>query len=200
MVRLSHCTFNRPRRGIHAFRETNTTARRTFVRLPPVKATPGAKARSSPLVSTTEDADFAFILLLESAFFEPIDGLPGHHRDSRSETIDLRISAPSHFVRPHAQHGILVRGLSQRGLPATDLLPLLVGIIRVDLTAALDWLGTATTLTVHSLFPPAFYDYGYRELLSDMQVTPERFLGSNSSNPGVNGRKGLVRKMNIRLV
>lgn len=121
--------------------------------------------------------EFAYILLLSSAYFNPIEGIPGYYRDKRSETIDLRVAVPSQFVRPHAQHGILVRRLSQTGQPVSDNLPLLVGIIRVHLSAALDWLGTATTLTSHSLFPPAFYDYGYRELLSNIKPTV-RELGS----------------------
>ncbi|MDP9123357.1 MAG: FRG domain-containing protein, partial [Pseudomonadota bacterium] len=107
----------------------------------------------------------------------PLPGLPGRFRDARSETIDLRVAAPSHFVRPHAQHGLLVRKLSKAGNPVGDNWPLHVGTIRVRLEAALDWLGDATTLTAHSLFPPAYYDYGYRELLLGVRPT-SKLLGS----------------------
>jgi hypothetical protein len=121
--------------------------------------------------------EFAYVLLLSSAYFSPIQGVAGYYRDERSETIDLRVAVPSHFVRPHAQHGILVRRLSKTGQPVSSSLPLLVGIIRVRLATALDWLGIAVTLTSHSLFPPAYYDYGYRELLSKIKPT-KRELGS----------------------
>lgn len=128
-----------------------------------------------PGLLTTTEPEYAYVLLLESAFFKPID-FPGHYRDDRSETIDLRVAAPSHFVRPHAQHGLLVRKLSNTGLPVSDCRNLHVGTIRVDLAAAIDWLGSASTLTSHSLFPPAYYDYGYRELLE--HVNPQsRVLG-----------------------
>lgn len=125
------------------------------------------------------DEEYAYVLLLASAYFDPIPGEPGHYKNKnhRSETIDLRVAAPSHFVRPHAQHGILVRRLSKTGRPVCDYRPLHVGTIRVRLSAALDWLGTAATLTSHSLFPPAFYDYGYRELLEGIQ-TGHKNLGS----------------------
>jgi len=123
------------------------------------------------------EEEFAYILLLSSGVSVPVTGQPGHFRDERSETIDLRIAVPSHFVRPHAQHGILVRRLSNRGLPVSDNLPLHVGTIRVRLSLALDWLGNATTLTCHSLFPPAYYDYGYRKLLADIEPS-SKFLGS----------------------
>ncbi len=120
---------------------------------------------------------YAYILLLESAYFDPVSGRPGHYRDEKTETIDLRISAPSHFVRPHAQHGILVRKLSKTGLPVSDCSTMHVGTIRVNLLAAMDWLGTASTLTTHSLFPPAFYDYGYRELVDHIHPR-DRLLGA----------------------
>lgn len=123
------------------------------------------------------DEEYVYVLLLASAYFNPIPGEPGHYKNDRTETIDLRVAAPSHFVRPHAQHGILVRRLSKAGLPVSDNRPLHVGTIRVRLSAALDWLGTAATLTSHSLFPPAFYDYGYRELLEGIQ-TGHKNLGS----------------------
>ena len=123
------------------------------------------------------DQEYAYVLLLASAYSTPVPGMPGRFRDERSETIDLRTAVPSHFVRPHAQHGLLVRRLSSAGLPVSDQLPLHVGTIRVRLEAALDWLGDATTLTTHSLFPPAFYDYGYRELLSGVKPAGKE-LGS----------------------
>lgn len=108
---------------------------------------------------------YAYILLIESAQFGQQLDSPGHYKDDRSETIDLRVAVPSHFVRPHAQHGILIRRLSKTGRPVCDFGEMHVGTVRVDLAAALEWLGNAATLTCHSLFPPAYYDYGYRELL-----------------------------------
>ncbi|MBN2678525.1 MAG: FRG domain-containing protein [Anaerolineaceae bacterium] len=121
--------------------------------------------------------EFAYVLLLASAYIKSNNGQLGYYKDKRSETIDLRVAVPSHFVRPHAQHAILVRRLSKTGLPVGDNLPLHVGTIRVRLSAALDWLGTGTSLTSHSLFPPAYYDYGYRELLEGIKP-PDRVLGS----------------------
>jgi hypothetical protein len=129
------------------------------------KRTPGTRSQ------------YAYLLLLESAFFEPVDGQPGLYRDERSETIDLRVAVPSHFLRPHAQHGLLVRRLSKAGLPVSDYSPLIAGTIRVDLANAIDWMGNGSTLVVHSIFPPAYYDSGYLELLKG--VVPEhRDLGS----------------------
>lgn len=123
------------------------------------------------------DQEYAYVLLLASAYSIPVPDMPGRFKDDQSETIDLRTAVPSHFVRPHAQHGLLVRRLSNAGHPVSDQRPLHVGTIRVRLEAALDWLGDATTLTTHSLFPPAFYDYGYRELLRGVKPAKKE-LGS----------------------
>jgi hypothetical protein len=129
------------------------------------------------IINPRVDREYAYILLLASAYSTPVPDKPGRFRDEESETIDLRTAVPSYFVRPHAQHGLLVRKLSKKGLPVSDQLPLHVGTIRVRLEAALDWLGDATTLTTHSLFPPAFYDSGYRELLRGVKPA-RRELGS----------------------
>lgn len=130
--------------------------------------------RRAPDPSAGEE--FAYVVLLQSSIV-PKEDAPGHYHGDRSETIDLRVAVPSHFVRPHAQHGLLVRRLSGSGRPVADNSPLHVGTIRVRLAAALDWLGTAATLTSHALFPPAYYDYGYRELLADV-TSPRKELGA----------------------
>lgn len=130
--------------------------------------------RRTPDVRRGEE--FAYVLLLQSSI-TPHPVRPGYYQDNRSETIDLRIAVPSHFVRPHAQHGLLIRRLSNRGNPVSDNRPLHVGTIRVRLASALDWLGTGATLTSHSLFPPAYYDYGYRELLANV-ATGRKELGA----------------------
>lgn len=123
------------------------------------------------------EPEYAYVLLVESAYFGSDKSNPGYYRDDRSETIDLRVAVPSQFVRPHAQHGILIRRLSKKGHPVCDFSPMHIGTIRVELASALDWLGTAATLTSHSLFPPAYYDYGYRELLEHVRPT-KKLLGS----------------------
>ena len=123
--------------------------------------------RREPDYYRSERPEYAYILLMASAN-QPSNNFPGHYKDDDTETIDLRVAAPSNFVRPHAQHGVLVRKLSINGLPVGDCSDMHVGTIRIDLPTALTWIGSAKTLDSHSLFPPAFYDYGYRELLEDI--------------------------------
>lgn len=70
---------------------------------------------------------FAYILLLEAAAAPDSKLGPGCFKDGDSATIDLRIAAPSHFVRPHAQHGLVVKVLDKEGRAPIDFSPLLAG-------------------------------------------------------------------------
>lgn len=92
---------------------------------------------------------------------------PGLYYGKQTELIDLRIATPSVFLRPHAQHGLLFRRRgSQNTQRPTDYFSQIRGIVRIDLADALSWLGDGKTLSVHSLFPPMYYDHGYRILMS----------------------------------
>lgn len=91
--------------------------------------------------------------------------LPGFYKGPTTETVDLRVCAPSIFLRPHAQHGILFRMRGQGELRPVDYSPCIRGVISIKLRDALNWLGDAPTLSTHTLFPPPFYDQGYKILL-----------------------------------
>jgi hypothetical protein len=108
---------------------------------------------------------YAYILLIE-VDWNQVDGSPGLYSGPRTETVDLRTAAPSTYVRPHAQHAILSRLKTTRTHQPLDYGKLVSGVIRVALNDALEWLGDGVLLTPHVLFPPPFYDYGYRDLLN----------------------------------
>ena len=84
--------------------------------------------------------------------------------------VDLRQALPSTFLRPHAQHGLVIRrkiheSNQTTGTDAYDLAPAIVGIIKIRIDRVKNWIGTGELLTQNSLFPPAAYDYGYDLLL-----------------------------------
>lgn len=126
---------------------------------------------------TNPDSCYAYILLLEAANTPDNEVGTGCFKDIDSAAIDLRIAVPSHFVRPHAQHGLVIKALDQAGRAPIDFSSLLVGIIRVDLADALEWLGSGDLLSIHSLFPPPPYDFGYQEILNNITV-PDEILGA----------------------
>lgn len=136
--------------------------------------------RRNPANETAPWNAYAYVLLLESGLTQS-SSEPGLFRDKYTEAIDLRIAVPSTFVRPHAQHGILVRRLTGHGRPASDYSDSVVGVIRVSLHDALDWLGDGYLATSHVLFPPPSYDGGYRNLLEYAPTPTVAPLGSISS-------------------
>lgn len=89
----------------------------------------------------------------------------------RTETVDLRVAAPSIFIRPHAQHGLLFRPIaaspqSDGAVRPLDYSSFIRGIVRFSVEDGIRWLGTGEAHSVRGLFPPPFYDSGYKILLN----------------------------------
>ena len=124
---------------------------------------------------TSSDGEFAYILLIKTEDSRKEKVRKGITKGPNTEVIDLRIAAPSVFLRPHAQHGLLFRARGTGGGRLTDYAHTLAGIIRFSLEAGKTWLGFGAMHDVRSLFPPPFYDFGYGILL-DTELT-ERSLG-----------------------
>lgn len=80
------------------------------------------------------------------------------------DCLDLRISTPSNYVRPHAQHGLMLRVNGDDGV-SDDFDSLVQAIVRIDLRNALDWLGKGDAVSVKGLFPSPIYDTGFQTLL-----------------------------------
>lgn len=114
----------------------------------------------------TDPTGKAYVLLVAADAVAPDKKHPGLYVGSSTELIDLRIAAPSVFVRPHAQHGLLMRRKGNTVQRPTDYSDQIRGILEIDLADALEWLGNSTALSTHSLFPPPSYDNGYGNLLT----------------------------------
>lgn len=84
----------------------------------------------------------------------------------RGRVTDLRESVPSYYLRPHAQHGLLIRPHED------DYLNLELAALRIPLAKALDWLGSSVLLSPFAMFPPPSIDVGYRRLLEAAHVVP----------------------------
>lgn len=107
----------------------------------------------------------AYILLVAADVAAPDLTRPGLYLGPNTELIDLRIAAPSVFVRPHAQHGLLMRMKGNHAQRPLEYSSQVRGVLEIDLSDALEWLGNSTALSTHSLFPPPAYDNGYSALL-----------------------------------
>ena len=79
------------------------------------------------------------------------------NKGQMTEILDLRVSLPSFFIRPHIQHGLLIRCRAKSGEIAPNMFQLIRGIVRMDLCNALEWLGEGRILTQEYMMPPPNY-------------------------------------------
>lgn len=80
-------------------------------------------------------------------------------------TINLRSALPSTFLRPHAQHGLVVRRNIHESTASFDISSNVVGIVRLRIDNVISWIGSGNLLESANLFPSPAYDYGYEILL-----------------------------------
>ena len=84
--------------------------------------------------------------------------------------VDLRQALPSTFLRPHAQHGIVLKRkvhteTTENSPDLYDIAPTVIGILKIRIDKVQEWMGSGELLTQNNLFPPPAYDYGYDLLL-----------------------------------
>lgn len=96
--------------------------------------------------------------------------------------IDLRIAAPSMYLRPHSQHGVLARRgkITDDNMDYSDCVVLL---LRFETDKALQWLGVSPLVQTNFMFPPPTVDQGYKVFLEKNIVPPEvlgciQFIGA----------------------
>lgn len=127
--------------------------------------------RSETKSSDNTDNDYAYVYMFSTGRVSSTS-VPGYEISDEHRLVDLRYASPSIYLRPHAQHGLLIANRAMPGnrdehSPETlSLNSALSGVIRIRLGDALDWLGEGVLTDVFNLFPPAYSDLGYRKLLT----------------------------------
>lgn len=84
--------------------------------------------------------------------------------------LDLRQALPSIFLRPHAQHGLVIRKRQYSTADETDMANHVIGLIKIRIDRVQEWLGEGKLLTQENLFPAPSYDFGYDMLLSRTDI------------------------------
>ena len=121
---------------------------------------------------------YGYILLINSDATEEDKTKPGIYCGSETILCDLRKSIPSYFLRPHAQHALMLKKNSTNPNDFADYSDRIVAIAKISVANALRWIGQTGLLSVQSLFPSPYYDTGYEQLLNEYKV-PEEFRDSN---------------------
>lgn len=104
---------------------------------------------------------YCYIILVRTPL--QIETTPSDYKDET--LLDLRSKYPSLFLRPHAQHGLLLRKNKHIFNDDWDYSDWIEGIIRMDLTSAVEWLGASDTLSSSMLMPSPVKDLGMQKLL-----------------------------------
>ena len=88
--------------------------------------------------------------------------------------VDLRKSLPSFYLRPHAQHALVIRRREKQNINQTasyyDMASQVIAILRVRIDYAARWLGEGALLSQANLFPSPSVDQGYNNLLMHDEV------------------------------
>lgn len=113
-----------------------------------------------------EDELYQYIILIAVPFPETSNNNGVGISDSIIE-VDLRKAISSVFLRPHAQHGLVVKKVNHLGtIEGFDLATEAIGILRIRIDKVATWLGNGELLSQKNLFPAPAFDTGYGILLS----------------------------------
>lgn len=112
-------------------------------------------------------SDYGYIVLIGSDAKIEDSHLSGVYRGETTVMVDLRKAVPSYFLRPHAQHALMIRKQSTKCEDYADYTDKIIGIAKISVADGLKWIGQTGLMSVQSLFPPPYYDTGYASLLNE---------------------------------
>ena len=117
------------------------------------------------LVVTPSSQKYGYIYLIASdAIYTTEKEGRGTYKGDKTTLIDLRSALPSYYLRPHAQHAYM---LMKNNYSERDYSDLVVGIAKIPIDKINKWIGNTELLSVNTLFPSAYYDFGYQILLKN---------------------------------
>ena len=118
---------------------------------------------------------YAYLFLITSDATREDLNNPGYFIGQSTTVVDLRKTLQSTYLRPHAQHALMLR--KNNIDTSKDYSDLIIGIAKIPIPKTTDWLGRSGLLSVQSLFPSPYYDFGYRKLL---EVVPKQIPDGSS--------------------
>lgn len=123
---------------------------------------------------------FSYIYMLCLGKLKSING--GVYETYKNyEIMDLRTAAPSLYLRPHAQHGLVVKRINRQLYSRSNLMDAVGVVIKIDTKVALSWIGEGQLLMPANIYPSMFFDAGYAALsrIDDLSFY-KRFISSRS--------------------
>jgi len=119
-------------------------------------------------IKQMDETEYGYIFLILTDATK--ESAPGVYNGKETKLFDLRKAASSIFLRPHAQHAFMLKSKIDG---FKDYNERIVGIVRFKVSDAIKWIGHDGLLSIQSLFPPTYYDMGYRYLLNEYKVNKD---------------------------
>ena len=114
-----------------------------------------------------DDNEYGYVFLIGCDAQDKNPYQAGIYKSPSTIMVDLRKAVPSFFLRPHAQHALMLRKRSDKYENFMDYTDRIIGIAKIRVKDGLKWIGQTGLLSVQSLFPPPYYDAGYANLLNE---------------------------------
>lgn len=124
-------------------------------------------AREYIHISESAPDQYGYIFLMGCDAVKEAENQPGVYVGDTTIVVDLRKAVPSFFLRPHAQHGLMLRKRSTNSADYADYTDKIIAIAKISAADGLKWIGQTGLLSVQSLFPPPYYDTGYASLMNE---------------------------------
>lgn len=113
---------------------------------------------------------YEYVILLAMPYYQK-EPLCGVIETEELVEVDLRKALPSTFLRPHAQHAMVIRkrDIEEKVSDAKyyDMASQVIGILRIRTDLADKWLGCGDLVCKENLFPSPSIDMGYNNLLKN---------------------------------
>jgi hypothetical protein len=122
--------------------------------------------------------DKTYLYLVLSDATSKHSKIPGYFTGKDTEIVDLRVAAPSVFLRPHNQHAILMKKRNVNHPEKADMSSLVKLIIEINPTKVKEWIGSGRLLSVENIYPSPVNDQGYSILLQNLITDKKEGIGS----------------------
>ena len=126
------------------------------------------------------DTKSTYLYLVLSDASDKNPKIPGYFTGKNSHLVDLRVAAPSVFLRPHTQHALLMKKKSMSLPVESDMSECVKLIIELEPTKVFEWLGNGRLLSAENIYPSPVYDQGYSILLKGCPKPNFKYIGSIS--------------------
>ena len=136
--------------------------------------------------------EYAYVVLMATDAIKE-SNISGIYEGEKTTLVDLRKSLPSYFLRPHAQHALMLKkkeknpGIEVEIREDCDYSDLIVGIAKVPVDLGFEWIGRNELLSTNGLFPSAYFDFGYRVLLEKYPLEGKDIVKQFGSVQIING-------------